>query len=93
VRGISTVSTTATPSFMETKMLTEADLEAINAKYNLDLDYTNATHYRAAQVIWTISRSTTRDQAADPVGDTPGAVPAHAGNALSCPSSNADTDD
>lgn len=78
---------------METKMLTASDLEAINAKYGLDLDYANATHYRAAQVIWTISRSTTRGQEDDPSAGTPAKDPVPSGTSVSCPSSNADTDD
>ena len=78
---------------METKMLTAADLEAINAKYSLDLSYSDATHYRAAQVIWSISRSTTRGQAVDPAKDTPAAVPALEGISSSYQETSADTDD
>lgn len=93
MRGISTVSTTVAPSIMETKMLTEADLTAINTKFNLDLDYENATHYRAAQVIWSISRLKDLSLEALPDRDTPKADPDREGTASSCPSSNADTDD
>ena len=77
---------------METKMLTPSDLEAINAKYGLDLDYANATHYRAAQVIWTIRRIT-RGQEDDPSAGIPSRAQAPSGTSSSCPSSNADTDD
>lgn len=77
---------------METKMLTEADLTAINTKFNLDLDYENATHYRAAQVIWSISRLKDLSLEALPDRDTPGEGPDHEGSASSCPSSNAYTD-
>jgi len=68
---------------METKMLSEADLAAINAKYALDLSYSDATHYRAAQVIWSISHAKglaiARDLEAVPAGDTPAAIPAPEG--------------
>lgn len=37
-------------------MLTEAETSAINAQFSLDLDYNNATHYRAAQVIWSLAK-------------------------------------
>lgn len=54
---------------METKMLTDAELTAINAKYNLDLAYDNATHYRAAQVIWSLARGKGLDLEANPAAD------------------------
>lgn len=41
---------------METKMLTANEVLAINEKFGLDLSYEDATHYRAAQVIWTLSK-------------------------------------
>lgn len=92
MRGTGTVSTTVTPSLMDTKMLNEADLEAINAKYSLDLDYGNATHYRAAQVIWSISRATP-SPAAVPAGDSPEAAQAPSDTSSSYPETSADTAD
>jgi len=41
---------------METKLLSKIEIEVMNARYELDLSYTDATHYRAAQVIWSLGR-------------------------------------
>jgi hypothetical protein len=35
-------------------LLTQQELEIINEKFHLDLDYGNAIHYRAAMVIWNL---------------------------------------
>lgn len=93
MRGISTVSTTVAPSLMETKMLTEADLTAINTKFNLDLDYDNATHYRAAQVIWSLTRIKDLNLEALPDRETPAAAQAPEDSASSYLATSDDTDD
>jgi hypothetical protein len=41
---------------MET-LLSKDQMLVLNEKFNLDLDYNDAVHYRAALVIWKISRS------------------------------------
>lgn len=67
-------------------MLTDAEVEAINAKFNLDLDYDTAAHFRAAQVIWGLARLkdvTIPAPEADPEGDTRAADPDREGSALS----------
>lgn len=35
-------------------LLTQPQLEAVNVKFGLDLDYSQAPHYRAAQVIYSL---------------------------------------
>jgi hypothetical protein len=35
-------------------ILTEHQLQAINTQFGLSLDYNDATHYRAAQIIYTL---------------------------------------
>jgi|GEM_PF-2922207 len=35
-------------------VLTQDELDVVNEMFGLDLDYANATHYRAAQVIWNL---------------------------------------
>lgn len=83
--GISAVSSTVTPPLM-TNPLTSAQLEAINMKYGLDLSYHDASHYRAAQVIWNLDGAmgkpapvTVPSQEAGPAVDTPAAIPAPEG--------------
>lgn len=78
---------------MEISILTEAQLIAINEKFSLDLDYQIASHYRAAQVIWSLSKAKGLNLAADPAGDTPAPVPALEGTASSYPGTSADTAD
>lgn len=67
---------------MNTKTLSEAEVTVINEKYCLDLSYTDATHYRAAQVIWSLNyldqhrtQPTIPDREAAPALDTPSADP------------------
>lgn len=36
------------------KVLTQAEVDLINQKFGTDLVYTDACHYRAAQVIWNL---------------------------------------
>lgn len=79
---------------MLTKPLNASQLEALNSEFGLDLDYHNATHYRAALVIYTLSRQVKDSaRAADPGADSPAAVPAPGGNASSYPATSADTAD
>jgi hypothetical protein len=44
-------------------MLTEDQVTVINENFGLDLKYSDATHYRAAMVIWSLWK---REKAADP---------------------------
>jgi hypothetical protein len=39
-------------------ILTQDQLLAVNEKFKLDLDYSSATHYRAAQVIYKLWKAT-----------------------------------
>ncbi|WP_162633253.1 hypothetical protein [Echinicola strongylocentroti] len=43
------------------KLLSQEDMQVINEHFGLDLDYKNATHYRAAQVIWILWKTDTED--------------------------------
>lgn len=69
---------------MQTKTLTPAELDVLNARFDLDLSYSNATHYRAAQVIWALNYLDQKavakvpDLEDCPALDTPTAAPAPA---------------
>lgn len=79
---------------MLTKPLSASQLEAINLEYGLELSYDNATHYRAAQVIYSLAqevRLRLPAPAADLGADSPAAVPVPAGTALSYPATSDDT--
>ncbi len=81
---------------MDTKMLTEAEVSAINVQFALDLSYDNATHYRAAQTIWSLAKLKgveLPDQEAIPAPDTPEADQALEDNASSYPKKSDDTVD
>lgn len=66
---------------MPTKPLSASQLEALNLEFGLDLAYDNATHYRAAQVIWSLREELKApNQAGAPDGDTLPSLPAPAGN-------------
>lgn len=39
------------------KLLSEEELQVINERFGTDLVYADAKHYRAAQVIWNLSKS------------------------------------
>jgi hypothetical protein len=41
------------------KILSPEDLEVINAKFGIELNYSDATHYRAAQTIWNLWKAAT----------------------------------
>jgi hypothetical protein len=62
---------------MQTKTLSAAEFDVLNARFDLDLSYSDATHYRAAQVIWALNylnqktEATIPDQEDCPVLDTP----------------------
>jgi hypothetical protein len=58
---------------MNNSILSRDQLMAVNEKFNLDLDYSIANNYRAAQVIyslWKEKEPISRDQEDDPAGDT-----------------------
>lgn len=94
MQGIGQVSSTVTPSLMLTKPLNSSQLESINLEYGLDLAYDNATHYRAAQVIWTQKEEIkVLARAADPGADSPAAIPTPEGSASSYPATNDGTAD
>lgn len=40
-----------------TRILTKEDVEVINANFDINLEYQNTEHYRAAQVIWNLWKS------------------------------------
>jgi hypothetical protein len=66
------ISTTVTPLLMDA-ILSQDQLRAVNEKFNLDLIYNDASHYRAAQVIfslWKEKEPISRDQVDGPAGDT-----------------------
>ena len=42
-------------------VLTQDELEVVNEMFSLDLNYGNATHYRAAQVIWNLWKADDQD--------------------------------
>lgn len=42
-------------------VLTQDELEVVNEMFGLDLNYGNATHYRAAQVIWNLWKADDKD--------------------------------
>jgi hypothetical protein len=42
-------------------VLTQDELQIVNEMFSLDLDYGNATHYRAAQVIWNLWKADDKD--------------------------------
>jgi hypothetical protein len=79
---------------MHTKSLNPAEIEAMNLEYGLDLSYDNATHYRAAQVIYSLTKSLKApDRAAGHVADSPASAPVPSSTSLSYPSLSDDTDD
>ena len=71
---------------MQTKTLTTEEIDVLNARFDLDLSYSDATHYRAAQVIWALNylnqkAATAPDPEDCPVLDTPTVAQAPADNA------------
>ena len=41
----------------QSKILSPEDVEVINVKFGIQLQYNDATHYRAAQTIWNLWKS------------------------------------
>lgn len=42
-------------------VLTQDEMDIVNDVFSLDLNYGNATHYRAAQVIWNLWKADDSD--------------------------------
>lgn len=58
---------------MNNAILSQDQLLAVNEKFNLDLAYNDASHYRAAQVIfslWKEKEPISQDREDGPAGDT-----------------------
>jgi hypothetical protein len=67
---------------MLTKPLSASQVEAINLEYGINLSYDDATHYRAALVIFTLAHQLKAQAlATGPGADSPAAVQAPAGTA------------
>ncbi|PRY90545.1 hypothetical protein CLW00_101207 [Mongoliibacter ruber] len=74
-------------------ILTQNQLVAVNENFELDLDYGNATHYRAASIIYNLWKIKDPDQAETAAEDIQAKDPNPADSALSYQGSNDDTDD